>query len=162
MEKYYNKKMKLKKIKEKGFTLIELLAVVLIITILTAIAVPQYNKAVNKARLSEALLVAKFLERSMDSLLFSNKQGSGRALIGDFGLSGAAWDETGLKYLTKIHSIDISCESEQCIAHIVYPKEGSAKYILTYQAIKDTPLSKTCQGLNYICSSIEDKGYTSI
>ncbi|MBR4355415.1 MAG: prepilin-type N-terminal cleavage/methylation domain-containing protein [Elusimicrobiaceae bacterium] len=40
--------------KSRGFTLIELLAVVLILGVLTAIAMPQYRRSVERSRLAEA------------------------------------------------------------------------------------------------------------
>ena len=56
----------MKNVNKKGFTLIELLVVVLIIGILAAVALPQYFKAVEKSRATEALSIMGSISAAME------------------------------------------------------------------------------------------------
>ena len=55
-----------------GFTLIELLVVVLIIGILSAIALPQYTKAVERSRIAEARLILDSMYKAYRLCVLAN------------------------------------------------------------------------------------------
>ena len=58
--------------KKSGFTLVEMLTVVLIIGILTSVALPQYRKAIQKARWTEAMQMLRTIYDSSERLALAS------------------------------------------------------------------------------------------
>lgn len=59
---------------KKGFALIELLAVCLIIAVLSGIALPNYRRSVERARVGEALTMLRSVYDSCERLAWENQQ----------------------------------------------------------------------------------------
>ncbi len=89
---------------KKGFTLIELLVVVLIIGILASVAVPQYKKAVEKTRFSEALQRFYAVKKKADLFELENPNG-----VGDFFCPDAP--STGVPFYEGTLDVRQNCEA---------------------------------------------------
>lgn len=104
-----------------GFTLIELLVVVLIIGILAAIALPQYQKAVEKSRVVEAIQNMQILQKNVDLFLLNNgglpSSAIGIREVEDMGagnLQGGSWKYNDSVYATDNFEYYVSCTDEHC------------------------------------------------
>lgn len=146
---------------KQGFTLIELLVVVLIIGILSSVALPQYTKAVEKARASEAIQTAATLTRAVDIWLMENGGfPASHTGMKDLGLSieidGGEWHE-GNFYTTA------ACYTNSCDIEIWRSPEQYTfalhKTTVNGEWSKICYTQKTKTGEN-ICNSMVSHGYT--
>ena len=114
---------------KKGFTLIEMLVVVLIIGILAGIALPQYNKAVWKARFAEVYTVVNALEKSIESYMLSHTLPSDRTYLTPEDLdinvlSNLTEKEYNhhITYCSKYLCRFVACTSEECYWYAIMYK----------------------------------------
>lgn len=101
---------------KQGFTLIELMIVVLIIGILSAIAMPQYTKAIEKARVSEALTMLNAIQKGVDIWLMEN--GYPNSTVELVGLSSAG-DKLAKQMVIDAENA-LNCTGDTCKGKFFY------------------------------------------
>jgi len=124
---------------DKGFTLIELLVVVLIIGILSSVALPQYQKAVDKARGTEAVMAAKTVTDSANLYFLENRH------------YPATLSELTIKVDTNLKNFNLvgTAESNTVYRVDITATKGSA--VLTTRSTRGKLDSQTCTGAD--CSN---------
>ncbi len=127
--------------KNKAFTLIELLVVVLIIGILAAIAVPQYQKAVKKSRAIEAVMNLKAIFKAQEVYHLANNTYTNNLDAIDIKI-----DSSNYNYACGSSSNHLLCQA--------YPKYTN-KYI--FDLTKGFPL--LCIGAQEDCGFISTTKY---
>ena len=148
-----------------GFTLIEMLVVVLIIGILAGVALQQYQKAVEKAKLTEALENIAVIEGAAQRYILAHPS-TGFVYLNDFldvDLSGGEWVDAGI-YATKnftyngdIHDNIYACEVDR----------NNGEYILTFYSSGFAPYPRNCTTQltdmgRYICKYLETQGFNYV
>ena len=154
---------------KKAFTLIELLVVVLIIGILAAIALPQYEKTVFKSRVTEVAINLRAIESCFDMYLLQNGfPASGIVYLENMGcaaeLSGGSWDSSHI-YKGKYFDYTAFCGTNQCSLSSYYNGPSSSMYVMgTLHQKNGTADNKTCytqltERGRIGCKMIESMGY---
>ena len=120
---------------KKAFTLIELLVVVLIIGILSAIALPQYSFAVEKARMTEAITAVEKIAQAQDLYYMANNKYTkdindldiGYDNLEDYNYGGSIPSKK-TKYFLLAPS---NCSGEQAYKAVVQRIPDGSKYYLS-------------------------------
>lgn len=150
----------MKNYNRKGFTLIELLVVILIIGILASIAVPQYFKAVEKARVGEATTTLASIRAAADR--YKANQSTYPTSFGKLDIvykNASGSNITGTSANLKYYTIEMSASgdvgSAKATRNTSAPTYGA--YVITINYVTGV-MSITCTGAETEdCDSLIDK-----
>ena len=158
---------------KKAFTLIELLVVVLIIGILSAIALPQYQRAVEKARSVEAMQNLSALERAIDIYLLENGYpatavhftGASKQDVLDIAITGGMDCSDTSDCDSQHFAYNSYCDHNHCIIdasrHAADVREDGYG-LVSWKNIGDKNWTRRCdygETKEYICAGLESQGY---
>lgn len=162
----------MKKMKNKGFTLIELLVVVLIIGILSAIAVPKYQLAVEKSRAAEAFTILKAIKQAEDVYFLSNPKDSaptlekldidipGEKVSGRYSVRKTKDFEIGFHWNTNIspHARRVDSERNQLYYLAYYYDLPQPGFYCNLSTNKSQFYMKVCKSLGGVSDNVCSEG----
>ena len=149
--------------KNKGFTLIEMLVVVLIIGILAGIALPQYRKSVEKAKLSEALINFKTIKDFVARYLLNREYPEETICLKDIldiELSGGEWKDD-CSYITDNYYYYLAITRNDQDIEVSRTKEDAYYMLVSFpnESPKDICLDGYTEMGKYICRYLESQGW---
>ena len=156
---------------KQAFTLIELLVVVLIIGILAAVALPQYQKAVDKARLVQLIVFNKAIREAEERYYLANGSYTNDFNVLDVGFaateeSGHYWvvaDGTSFYLASNGTNQSVSATSPLLPGvslRSVYAHAGQGIFrdgrMLCYADKNNARANRACQSIGTDCQSVDD------
>ena len=153
---------------KEGFTLIELLVVVLIIGILASIALPQYQRAVQKARLTQLDTMVNAGKKNIELYVLTNGYPSsgvvsltGQDNVADLNMPGNC--NTGSTCWLDHWEVSVGVDSNKGIIQAVWRDTGIFPEYLTLNLVRDNGrewhVEELRQPAASLCQWLRERGY---